>query len=158
MMHMWRGLQRMGVQLPLLERIARAASESEGQIAAFLRGHPAGFVRVVLLAGLTWCAMIFEFWLALRFLGIPAGLVETIAAQTAARLAFLLPLPAGLGALEASQVLAMRMLGIDPALGIALSLVIRARDVFFGLLGLWVGGYAYRSFLFGLSDAKERSS
>jgi hypothetical protein len=44
------------------------------------------------------------------------------------------------GALEASQVLALGALGINPSTGISLSLLIRARDIALGGLGLWWGG------------------
>ena len=59
--------------------------------------------------------------------------------MTATRLAFLTPLPGGLGALEAGQVLAMQTIGLDPALGISVSLLIRARDLAFGLAGMGIG-------------------
>jgi hypothetical protein len=49
-----------------------------------------------------------------------------------------------LGSLEASQVLAMGLIGVTPAAGIALSLVIRARDVLLGVSGLWLGGVLAR--------------
>jgi len=57
-------------------------------------------------------------------------------ALLAARAASLLPLPAAVGALEASQALAMASLGLPPAYGVSLSLLIRGRDVLFGLFGL----------------------
>jgi uncharacterized membrane protein YbhN (UPF0104 family) len=65
-------------------------------------------------------------------------------ALTAVRIAFLLPMPAGLGMLEAGQVLAMGLIGVNPALGVSLSLLIRIRDVIFGGLGLWLGGVLSR--------------
>jgi hypothetical protein len=61
-------------------------------------------------------------------------------ALVAARIAILLPLPAGLGALEASQALAMESLGVDPSFGIAIAVMIRARDIVLGLAGLTLGG------------------
>ena len=57
----------------------------------------------------------------------------------AARIAILLPLPAGIGTLESSQVLGLGVLGLETAVGISISLVIRARDVLLGLFGLWWG-------------------
>jgi hypothetical protein len=36
------------------------------------------------------------------------------------------------------------MLGVDPALGISVALLIRARDLSFGVLGLWLGGLLAR--------------
>ena len=69
---------------------------------------------------------------------------QSVVVLPAARVAFLLPVPAGLGALEAGQVLAMQALGINPAVGIGLSLLIRSRDIIFGGLGLWWGGLQSR--------------
>jgi uncharacterized membrane protein YbhN (UPF0104 family) len=63
---------------------------------------------------------------------------ETLAAMTAARLAILLPVPGAAGVLEASQVLALQALGYGPAAGIALGLLIRARDLLIAGSGLWL--------------------
>jgi uncharacterized membrane protein YbhN (UPF0104 family) len=62
----------------------------------------------------------------------------------AARVAILLPLPAALGALEASQALAMRLLGQSPAAGVSLSVLIRVRDLLLGVIGLGLAGVLVR--------------
>lgn len=77
-----------------------------------------------------------------QFLGIRLSGLEAVAGLTAARVAFLLPMPGGLGALEASQVLAVSALGHSPAAGAALARVIRARDLIFGGIGLIIGALA----------------
>jgi hypothetical protein len=102
--------------------------------------------------------MIVEFSLALRFLGLQLGLAQVLVALTAARVAFLLPVSAGLGTLEAGQVLAMQVLGLDPEAGIGLSLLIHSRDFVFSGLGLWWGGFLSRSLFHprivrGMSDS-----
>lgn len=89
--------------------------------------------------------MIGEYWLTLWFSGGNFNLAQVVSALTAARLAYLLPIPAGLGTLETSQVLAMQALGADPAIGLAASLLIRARDISLGLLGLWLGSRAFHT-------------
>jgi len=75
----------------------------------------------------------------LTFLGANLTAVQIVIALTAMRLAYLLPLPGGLGSLEASQVLVLSLMGADPAIGVSASLLIRARDVLLGLVGLWWG-------------------
>jgi uncharacterized membrane protein YbhN (UPF0104 family) len=82
--------------------------------------------------------MIFEYWLVIQFLGITLPLSQTIGALVAARLAFLTPLPGGLGALEASQTVALRTLGQPPSYGISIALMIRLRDLLFGIAGLLI--------------------
>ena len=80
--------------------------------------------------------MVFEYWLMTYFLGLRLSLMQAVSTLTAARLAFLTPLPGGLGALEASQVLALQTLGLESTYGISISLLIRLRDILFGLAGL----------------------
>jgi uncharacterized membrane protein YbhN (UPF0104 family) len=94
----------------------------------------------VLLSAVVWVALALEYWLALEFLGLPLSFWQVMSVMTAARLAILLPMPAGLGTLEAALVLVTEALGHGAALGASLSLLIRARDLSFGLFGLWLGG------------------
>jgi uncharacterized protein (TIRG00374 family) len=128
------------VSLAGYRRVAELVRTSERRAADFCRQNP----RTLWLAGLvsmvSWLLMVAEYWLALYFLGATLTPAQTIIALTAARVAILFPLPGGLGALEASQVLAMQLLGLDPAIGLSLSLLIRARDVTLGGIGLWWGG------------------
>ena len=138
-------------------KVVGLVRQSEDQIGLLCRTKPLVLLTVMALSILLWGAYIFEFWLTLRFLGLSANLVEAVSALTAGRLAILLPLPGGLGALEAAQGIAARLLGWGVETGIALSLVIRARDVFLALIGLWVGGFAYRTFLFRGGDSAEGS-
>jgi hypothetical protein len=51
----------------------------------------------------------------------------------------------GLGALEASQVYALTAMGYTPAIGISLSLLMRARDILNGGLGLLLAGNFVRN-------------
>ena len=120
------------------------SAAAETQAAEFCRQHPAALLKAMLLSALVWVGLIAEFGLALRFFGLDLDLSQVVVVLTAARVAFLLPVPAGLGALEAGQVLAMQALGINPAVGIGLSLLIRSRDIIFGGLGLWWGGLQSR--------------
>jgi uncharacterized protein (TIRG00374 family) len=108
---------------------------AETQISALLRQKPLSFLWIMLTSALIWLLSIGEYWLAATLLGGQLDLKQTFSALTAARLAFLVPLPGGLGALEASQVLAMQALGLGAALGISLSLWIRARELSLALLG-----------------------
>ena len=122
------------------QRVTGLVRTSERQAADVCRQHPGTLWLAVLVSMVSWLLMVAEYWLALHFLGATLTAAQTIIALTAARVAILFPLPGGLGALEASQVLAMQLLGLDPAIGLSLSLLIRARDIMFGGVGLWWGG------------------
>lgn len=88
--------------------------------------------------------MLAEYYIMLRFLGIAASAWELLAMLTAARLAILLPFPGGLGALELGQLLAFDVLGFSPEVGVAVALMIRARDVLLACLGLAIGALYLR--------------
>ena len=125
---------------PRLATAIERVSRSEDAAAILCRTRPGAIAAALVVSLLAWVAMIGEFWLATYVLGIGITPGEALAALLAMRLAILLPLPAGLGALEASLVMAMELLGVGAAAGISLALLIRARDVLLGLIGLALGG------------------
>jgi uncharacterized protein (TIRG00374 family) len=110
--------------------------ESEDLGCRLFRQRPGLLVAAILVSLVSWLAIIGEFWLMTHVLGLGLSLPDALLALLAARAAILLPLPAAVGALEASQALAMVSLGLPAAYGISLSLLIRGRDVLLGLAGL----------------------
>ena len=114
--------------------------QSEERASYVWREHP----RIVALALLTTLVslsgMILEFWLLVSVLSLPMPFLDILAAFVVVRIAILLPMPAGLGALEAGLAMATASLGLDPSAGVSMALVIRARDVIMGLSGLAAGG------------------
>ncbi len=125
---------------PTLSRWHDTLWRSEDLVAQLCRRRPDILVAASAVSALSWVALIGEYWLMTQLLGIDLTFGQAITALIAARFAILLPMPAGLGALEASQAIAMNLLGMDPAAGVALALLIRTRDVLLGLFGLWLGG------------------
>jgi uncharacterized membrane protein YbhN (UPF0104 family) len=122
----------------------RHADEGEEMIGGLLREQPAMLAGMLAISALVWVVSIAEFTLLLRFLGAPVNLLQSMAILCAARLAFLLPIPGGLGVLEASLFLAVQAAGFDPAIGLAAGLLIRARDMALGAAGLWIGAWNSR--------------
>ncbi len=136
-------LERLPVRArssPRYQRAYAVVRESETHVTHFCRTQPAALLGALAITLLSWGLILLEYWLGLAFLGLPLSAPQLITAVTLNRLAFLAPLPGGLGALESSQVLAMTALGLDPALGLTQGLIIRARDVLVGGLGLWWAG------------------
>ncbi len=122
-------------------RFVATLQESERLGSRLLRQRPWLMATVVLASLLSWAAMIGEFWLMTYLLGFELSLPAAMVAMLAARAAFLLPLPAAVGALEAGMALALVSLGLPATYGIGLSLLIRARDVGLGLAGLALTGW-----------------
>ena len=113
---------------------------SEHMAGAFARRHPGALVVALGFSLLSWAGMAAEYFLMADFLQAQLSAEQTLAALTAALFAFLMPLPGGLGALEASQVYVMTTFGYPAAIGIGISLLMRARDVLNGGVGLLVAG------------------
>ena len=123
--------------IPQIRRLQAVAGAVEQQAAALFRHRP-GVVLFALAASLVaWAGMLAEYGLMLLFLGVKVTPVQLISIMTFARIAFLLPAPGALGTLEAGQILIFEALGLDPVQGLSASLLIRGRDVLFGLVGLW---------------------
>ena len=93
------------------------------------------------LAG--WFMSAVQLWAAAQALDRPLSVGEALALQSiayAARGAFFF-VPGGFGVQEGTFVLVGAVLGVDPAIALALSLVLRARDILLGLpaLMVWYG-------------------
>lgn len=121
-------------------RMVQGIRNAEAQLGELAQKQPGLLLKGFAVAGLVWAALIFEIWLSLFLLDLKVGALELALVVVASRVALLAPTPGALGALEASQVLAMQALGYGPAYGLSLALLIRARDIFFGLAGLMLAG------------------
>ena len=132
-------VQQISNSVRRLEPAAEWMFSAEAEAAAFVKKHRVVFLLAVLLSGVVWAALVLEYLLAIRFLGFQLTFLQVVSVMTAARLAVLLPMPGGLGTLEAALVLVSQALGQGTAPGVSLSLLIRARDVLFAAAGLWLG-------------------
>ncbi len=128
--------ERWRRQIPL--RLVESLRNGEVHIHAILRQNPRLIAVGALVSLGNWLVLLADFWLATRLIGLELDAAQFIGFVVAARLAILLPIPAGLGALEASQILAAQRLGLQPALGLGLVLLFRVRDVALALSGLWL--------------------
>lgn len=113
---------------------------SERMAASFARRRLYTVMGAFFFSMLAHAGTLLEYSLMSSFLHAELSFAENLAGLTAALVAFALPLPGGLGALEASQVYAMTSLGYAPAIGISLSLLIRGRDLMNAGLGLLLAG------------------
>ncbi|WP_454646320.1 lysylphosphatidylglycerol synthase domain-containing protein [Bradyrhizobium liaoningense] len=105
----------------------------------YQRHRHVGLALLLHLAG--WSMSAVQIWVAAQALDRPLSPGEALALQSlsyAARGAFFF-VPGGFGVQEGTFVLVGVVLGVDPASALALSLVLRARDILLGLpaLALW---------------------
>lgn len=92
----------------------------------------------LLLSLLAWAGMVAELWLLLQFVEVEIGLAGFVLIFTALRLAFLLPLPGGIGTMEAALLWAFQTLSLPLPAAAGLILLMRLRDVAVLLIGAWV--------------------
>jgi len=109
---------------------------AERMASTFCRKHVRAMFLAVTISLLSILGIAIEYYLMVRFLGVQFNAMQVFAALTTMQIAFLMPLPGGLGALEASQVFAFGALGQPASIAISLTLLMRARDILNGGIGL----------------------
>lgn len=120
-------------------RTVNGLRRSEQEATDFCRDSADAFLFAFIISLVSWLIMLAEYWLMVAFLGVELTANQLLVTYTAARIAFLLPLPGGLGTLDASLVFSFGALGLDPAVGLAAGLLIHLRNITLGGLGLWWG-------------------
>lgn len=123
--------------------------ESERHMHRFMTEHAMTFWLTFILSITLWLMSIFEFkFLALMF-GVDLSYTALFAVLVAVGFAILLPIPAGIGALEFTQVFLLKVVGEKGNLGIGLGFVTRIRDLIWVAIGM---GYMYKRGI----DIKEK--
>jgi uncharacterized protein (TIRG00374 family) len=126
-----------------LRKWMRLLIVSERMAGSFCRQHPDAFLLSLTASLLSWLVMAYEYYLMAQFLQITFDFWQLLAVLAMLQLAFMVPIPAGLGVMEFAQVLAINALGYPIALGISLSLLMRGRDLFNGGVGLVIASGAF---------------
>lgn len=150
---LWVLLRRPGWLSALLRRIVSRWSESPrlSRVSAIGAGHwqslqqewrqtvqqcrPA-LAQAFGLTLLGWTAVLAELWLLLSFVGVQPGMSDFVMILLTIRMAMLLPLPAGIGTIEAGILWTFQNLGLDPGSAMGLIALMRLRDMAILLLGV----------------------
>jgi len=117
---------------------------AERMASAFCRKHLQAMFLAIGFSLLSILGIAVEYYLMVSFLGMQINGIQVFAALTAMQVAFLMPLPGGLGALEASQVFALGAFGQPASAAISLTLLMRARDILNGGIGLLLAGRGFK--------------
>src|SRR5690606_24580602 len=84
---------------------------------------------------LTWVAVLAELWLLLSFVGVQPDVNTFVLIFVTIRMAMLLPLPAGIGTIEAGILWTFQTQGLEVSAAAGLIALMRLRDVTILLLG-----------------------
>lgn len=140
---MMRGVYPLSTLLRKLSnnKLVRFIAAAERMAGTFCHRHWRSLAASIVVSLVAAVVMVSEYFFITSFLHIDLSISQTIAAWTAGWLSFLVPVPGGLGALEASQVFALGAFGISAASAIGVVFLMRARDLLIGGLGLLFAGH-----------------
>ena len=125
------GLDRFGAVRARLVTIGAA----EGDVNALV-GQPRRIGVAFGLSIATHTLVLVEYWLLLSAFGLPSGPVAVVAAIFATGAVHSMPVPAGIGVLEGSQLWLFTMLGYPADVGLAVGLAVRLRELLWVMPGL----------------------
>ena len=125
-------------QHPRLLRLGAHWSELSDQLQAMVTHHRPALAVALAISVLAWLGMLGEFWFLLYLVEAPRDLASFVFLFTVVRLAFLLPLPGGIGSLEAALFWAFQYLGLSLEMAAGLIVLMRLRDVLVLLSGALV--------------------
>jgi uncharacterized protein (TIRG00374 family) len=125
------GLDRFG---PLRARMA-AVGAAEGDLAALV-AQPRRVGLAFALSVAAHLLVLIEYWLLLSAFGLPSGPLAVVAAIFATGAVHSMPVPAGIGVLEGSQLWLFSMLGYPAEVGFAVGLAVRLRELLWAVPGL----------------------
>ena len=89
----------------------------------------AALLNALLLSLAVWVLIVAEMWLVLGFFDIRLNISGLVLILVAMRLALLLPLPGGIGTLEASVFWSFQLLQLPPSAALAVIALMRVRDI-----------------------------
>jgi uncharacterized membrane protein YbhN (UPF0104 family) len=133
--------------LPKNNQGIRLIIVAERMTSLFCRKHIGAMITAVGFSLFAILGIVIEYYLMASFLGMRINALQVFAALTSMQVAFLMPLPGGLGALEASQVFALGAFGQPASAAISLTLIMRARDIMNGGLGMLLAGGGNNNFI-----------
>lgn len=101
--------------------------------------HRKNFYGVVFISFLGWFFTFGELYFGYKVIGVPhVSLVQLFITITAIGVAFLIPIPMAVGALEAIQISSFALMGFTSAQAIALSFMVRSLDLFWTVIAVFL--------------------
>jgi glycosyltransferase 2 family protein len=128
-------------------RSARGSLESiDKQLAEFLRTR--SFLVALALSFLAEGLIVAELWTLAAAFALPISLPILVGVMVGMGIAQLVPIPAAIGSLEATEAGVLTLAGGSASLGLAVGIVVRVRETLWTLVGLavlYVEGVSWRS-------------
>lgn len=123
-------------QHPLLQKLTTQGQQLRMDMRHIVAKHKPALFKALLLSLGGWLGLLAELALLLNFLGLPLGFSNFLVVLVSMRLAFLLPLPGGIGTLEAALFWAFQYLELPAEAAIGLIALMRLRDALILVVGI----------------------
>jgi len=121
---------------PRLQHIETHWQRLSSDLKSLMTKHKAELALAFVWSLIGWIGLISELWLILSFFDIALTFYSFMLILVAMRLAFLLPLPGGIGTLESSLFWVFQILGLPLTVAISVMALMRLRDAVTLLIGL----------------------
>jgi len=119
-----------------MKKTEKMLNDVETLIIKFYHEDTKYFYQAAGISLLTWVLMFFEFKVVGLMVGENLTPVQSFLIFSFIGAAYIVPVPMALGALEAGQISAFSIMGINAAAGLALSFLVRLKDVIIALIGI----------------------
>ncbi len=124
------------IPIGLLKKIRKILFDVDYTLNYFLTHRKLCLAKLFAITALQWIFIFLEFKFAAMIINYNATAIELFLMILATGLSAIIPVPAGIGVLEASLFSAFTLLGANAYTGIALSFIIRLKDTMWALLGM----------------------
>ncbi len=128
-------------KLKFVKKHKKEIKKSEEEVIIFFKHHKRDALLALLISLGTWMIMFLEYKMLLLTIGYNVNLVTLFSVIAVVGFAYIVPVPAALGALESGQASLFSLMGLGASVGVVLSLLIRFRDII-----ITFGGLTYLSF------------
>jgi uncharacterized protein (TIRG00374 family) len=118
-----------------LKRIEEKFMEVERQMSEFYKNHLRIFVLLIFISLIISAFLLLEHYLVARFMGVRLTFFQTFLASTIPYIAYMVPIPGGIGLLEGGHAAMFSLLGVNIN-AFVLVFIIRMRDLVFVMVGL----------------------
>jgi uncharacterized protein (TIRG00374 family) len=110
--------------------------KSEKLMAKFFENNTKSMLYAFGLSFICYFVMFLEYYFMLLAFGLSGSYVQIFAVFSVIAISYLMPVPAGLGFLEAGQFGVFTFMALNPLIGIGISLIIRIRELVVVAVGL----------------------
>ncbi|MBD3203096.1 flippase-like domain-containing protein [Candidatus Woesearchaeota archaeon] len=120
-----------------LKKFEKEVVTVEKHVFDFFKYSKTTFLKAIIINIILWILMFMEYRTVLSMFGYSASLTEIFLVLALVAVSYSMPVPMALGVLEAGQVSVLGALGLNRAIGLAISILIRTKDLIRTGLGLF---------------------